>query len=143
MNTRCLHYQLFNEDLPLTNLTLCPIIDFANHTTDSSLPHLQPAPQASLSERQPRSPRQKHFTFLSSGSVNSSGVELFLRYGGHSNKTLFVEYGFIDERADPSLIEVDVADVVESLMDKRGTMGDGLRRILEEERFLGYVCSDL
>ena len=70
------------------------------------------------------------FASPSDRSLNA-GEELFLRYGGHSNRTLFGEYGFVDKHADPCTIEIDVRDLVNDLIDRLGEAGKECREILE------------
>lgn len=73
--------------------------------------------------------------------------ELFLRYGGHSNRTLFVEYGFINQWETGQCYkgdfagEVDLQDVVEQLFEKMSRRADLAKEILEDEGYWGYTRS--
>lgn len=70
--------------------------------------------------------------------------ELFLRYGSHSNQVLFVEYGFVNLWKEGACQkgkfngEVDVQDAVEELVSAKGSTGEVLKEILEEEGYWGY-----
>ena len=72
----------------------------------------------------------------------AQGEELFLKYGSHTNQFLFVEYGFV-QPADPGSSEtttygiIDVSPDVERLFDTRGSVGELMRRVLEEEGYWG------
>lgn len=95
MNTRCLYFNIFRKSLPLTNLTLCPVVDLANHTVSSSLPQ--------ITWRDAKSPvdariirgsdllKAQDYVFLPPTEDVSEGEEIFLRYGMHSNRKLFSE----------------------------------------------------
>ena len=131
---------------------MCPILDFANHNEASS--HITPAVETAL-----RSPDTEtspgDFTFKSCSDISiEADQQLYLRYGGHSNKTLFVEYGFII-RPEPEAIklgefhgEVDVQDLVEERIralkptfeDRReaGAYQQWISDTLEEEGYWGY-----
>lgn len=71
--------------------------------------------------------------------------ELYLRYGSHANRTLFVEYGFINMwsegecRTGTFCGEVDVQDMVEDLFARRGAIGKRMREVLEAEGYWGYT----
>lgn len=70
--------------------------------------------------------------------------ELFLRYGSHSNPTLFVEYGFVNYWTEGECQEgkyngeVDVQDILEELFSAKGSTGDAMKEVLEEEGYWGY-----
>ena len=119
-------------------MTLCPILDFANHTSISA----QIIPQVSDAEIWDIAPRPKlgdDFTLLpSSNTVIQKGEEICLNYGAHPKRTLFVEYGFIEEFSGSSSNgEVDVQDVIEELFKRRGALGESMKAILEEEGYWG------
>lgn len=68
----------------------------------------------------------------------NEGEEVFLRYGGHCNRALFVEYGFVDEQGDPSISEVNVEDLMDTLFRDAGEFGEACRDVLKRE---GYTES--
>jgi len=121
---------------------MCPILDFANHAENDS--HIFPV----ISKNQLRKPGEpRHvndYTFRSSadGSI-AQGQQLFLRYGGHSNRTLFVEYGFVNAFSPDDIAtgvfrgEVDVQDFVEKMFSAN-VAGSWLKTVLEEEGYWGY-----
>lgn len=132
VNTRCIYYRLKASKEDPDNFTLCPILDFANHTPNG--PHMIPVPsEADIWDTAPVKPIGKGFRFLSPADVSvQEGEEIFLAYGAHPNRTLFVEYGFVNK----SLGEVDVQDVMESLiLDHKS--GVFVKSILEDEGYWG------
>lgn len=139
VNTRCIYYRLKASKEDPDNLTLCPILDFANHTPNGL--HMTPAPsEADIWDTAPVKPIGKGFKFLSpaNGSIQE-GKEVFLVYGAHPNRTLFVEYGFVNRSLGDVKFtdgEVDVQDVVESLIldHKSGVL---VKSILEDEGYWG------
>lgn len=117
-------------------MTLCPILDFANHTAHPpyTLPKGSPADIWSMA------PPMKHkighdFTLLSpSDLVTSTDIELFLKYGSHPNSTLFTEYGFVEATGEG---EVILDSAVEALFKMRGQVGLWMKDILIAERYWG------
>ncbi|KAF8628383.1 hypothetical protein AX15_003909 [Amanita polypyramis BW_CC] len=69
--------------------------------------------------------------------------EMYLVYGGHSNKTLFVEYGFTVRLSVEGLVngecfgELEVQSLVEDLFRKRGKTGEWMKEILMREGYWG------
>lgn len=139
VNTRCIYYRLKASKEDPDNLTLCPILDFANHTPNG--PHMTPVPsEADIWDTAPVKPIGKGFRFLSPADVSvQEGKEIFLAYGAHPNRTLFVEYGFVNKSFGEVEItdgEVDVQDVMESLiLDHKS--GVFVKSILEDEGYWG------
>ena len=131
VNTRCIYHRIKPSPEDSENVTLCPIVDFANHTRMS--PQISPAISTADGG---------DFGVIScSGESIKPGDELFLTYGRHANRTLFVEYGFIDVSPFPNDDgEVDIQDLVESLIDSKGH-GICLREILIGEGYWGYVMA--
>ncbi|KAL5529173.1 hypothetical protein ACEPAG_5147 [Sanghuangporus baumii] len=120
VNSRSLYMDIFRRKLPFSNLTLCPLIDFANHTSSSSLPRAKwrDAPKSVRDHRVVGGPLKAYdYCFLPPDQTMNEGEELFLKYGEHSNRTLFAEYGFVDDSASQ---EVDVSDLVDELVNKKG-----------------------
>lgn len=124
------------------NLTMCPILDFANHAEKNS--HIFPV----IKKNQLRKPGERcnanDYTFISSanGTIDKD-QQLFLRYGGHSNRTLFVEYGFVNAFSPDDITtgafhgEVDVQDLIEKMFSA-SVAGVWLRTELEHEGYWGY-----
>ena len=152
MNTRSIYYPIQGEDPEKDCLTLCPILDFANHQETPS--HITPVVETAL--RDPGSQASTgDYTFKSCADATvEAGQQLYLRYGGHSNRTLFVEYGFVN-RFGPEAItrgefhgEVDVQDLVEECIQTLRPTNGGRREAsayrqwlmdtLEEEGYWGY-----
>ena len=94
------------------------MIDFANHTEDDTLPKIRVQETVTDlfgDQKQVRGPHDD-FVFLAPDRGVLEGDELFLKYGGHSNSLLFVEYGFTHESAEK---EVDVTHLVEELAKQK------------------------
>ncbi|KAG0707784.1 hypothetical protein DFH29DRAFT_597776 [Suillus ampliporus] len=139
VNTRCIFYRLKSSKEDPDNLTLCPILDFANHTSIGSHMTLVPS-EADIWDTAPVKSIGKGFRFLSPADASlQEGEEVFLTYGGHPNRTLFVEYGFVNKSLGEAEIvdgEVDVQDVVESLiLDHKS--GAFVKSVLEDEGYWG------
>ncbi|KAJ4487977.1 SET domain-containing protein [Lentinula aciculospora] len=136
VNTRCIYYQVKNSPADPDNITLCPILDFANHS--SHLPCMSPPPPSV--KRNFRSTRCLDLSLLSpSDSPIDADCELYLKYGGHCNRVLFAEYGFVlpldlipkDER----VLEVNVDDIVETLFLEKGETGAWMKDVLVLENY--------
>ncbi|CAE6419459.1 unnamed protein product [Rhizoctonia solani] len=82
VNTRCLYHEL-DFSKPSDNITMCPILDFANHISIDSL---------SITQDEFALGDGMAFSTL---SPIKKGDQIYLRYGGHSNAFLFSEYGFV------------------------------------------------
>jgi hypothetical protein len=84
-------------------------------------------------------------TFLAPRDFLQEGEEIYLCYGPHVNRTLFVEYGFINELLEPTTAldelngEVDVQDILERLFEDRGALGTWMKSVLEDNGYWGYV----
>ncbi|EJD44044.1 hypothetical protein AURDEDRAFT_166763 [Auricularia subglabra TFB-10046 SS5] len=95
VNTRSIYYGFSPSPVSTYNVTLCPLLDFANHPTDDMSNSGSSVP-----------------TFHAPAAL-APGDEAFLNYGGHPDTTLFAEYGFVtgaDARA-----QVDVGPELEPL----------------------------
>jgi hypothetical protein len=121
---------------------MCPILDFANHTSTSK--HMSPVPSDPNPWNLPfRKNKLADSTFLSPRNVLQEGDEIYLCYGAHANRTLFVEYGFINEMPEAAVMsegyngEVDVQDIVERLFEDKGTLGMWMKSILEVNGYWG------
>jgi len=66
------------------------------------------------------------------------GDEVFLKYGAHSNITLFTEYGFIEKDSQDGG-QVDIQDYMESLFDNISELGDWMKEELHLNHYWGYV----
>ncbi|KAL4067610.1 hypothetical protein V8B97DRAFT_1949899 [Scleroderma yunnanense] len=140
VNTRCIFYRLKSSKSDPNNLTMCPVLDFANHSPDKS--NMHPSPNnADIWNFAPIPSIGEGLRFFSKDDVTiEENNEILLKYGCHSNKTLFVEYGFVNEIHDAAVGidgEVDVRDVVEKcftdphrshvvkdVLEKEGYWGD-------------------
>ncbi|PCH38210.1 hypothetical protein WOLCODRAFT_136101 [Wolfiporia cocos MD-104 SS10] len=146
VNTRCIHYPVREPRTDEDNQTLCPILDFANHSENNS----QIVPIINARSSVPKAgarQRSDDYRFVScADSSIAKGQQLFLRYGGHANRTLFVEYGFVNHFEANAIIhggfrgELDLQDSVEELLGK--SLHDlhypFIRRALEDEGYWGY-----
>ncbi|KAG2132498.1 uncharacterized protein EDB93DRAFT_1176375 [Suillus bovinus] len=138
VNTRCIYYRLKASREDPDNLTLCPILDFANHTPNG-LHSMIPAPsEADIWDAAPVKPTG--FGFLSPADASvQEGEEIFLAYGAHPSRTLFIEYGFVNKLLSNVEItdgEVDVQDVVESLiLDHKS--GVFVKSVLQDKGYWG------
>ncbi|KAJ7632599.1 hypothetical protein FB45DRAFT_912897 [Roridomyces roridus] len=124
VNTRCIFHRMKRERGDADNITLCPILDLANHVVTG--PCMTPRKTATeIANTAPIARLGDAFTLLSPDTVTEPGTELHLTYGAHSNRTLFVEYGFVIP-ADGARAEVDVQDLVETLFsnDKKEILED-------------------
>jgi len=142
VNTRCIYYRLSASRSDPDNLTMCPILDFANHTNTSR--HMSPVPTDPRPWNTPSSSKQMgDCTFLSPRDVVQGGEEIYLCYGAHANRTLFVEYGFINELPEAAAMseeyngEVDVQDIIEQLYEDKGALGTWMKSILEDNGYWG------
>ena len=83
------------------------------------------------------------YTLLSPTVVTRPNNELYLTYGAHPNKTLFIEYGFVNRFSGVVLGhgdlqgEVDVQIIVERLFEDREKLGDWMKRCLMDEGYWG------
>ncbi|OCH95546.1 SET domain-containing protein [Obba rivulosa] len=144
VNTRCIYYRM--RPRPKSdpdNMTLCPILDFANHHWEHT--QILPIIDSDIWAVPPGRKVGDDFQFLSTADcVIEEGQELFLQYGHHSNRTLMTEYGFVNRVSAETMAsgqfsgEVDVQDIVEALFFHRnGSLRDLLRTVLEDEGYWG------
>lgn len=128
------------------NVTLCPILDFANHEWHHS--HIQPISGPDTRNARPKAAGAFQFFATEHIIGVEIGEEVCLRYGGHSNQGLFVEYGFVNSVSDEEMesgtypAEVDVQIIVTALFEERGAIGLWMRAILENEGYWGLVPRD-
>lgn len=137
VNTRCIFHRLKPSLDHPDNLTLAPVLDFANHRPS---PHAYPRSNATPTMRAPSAKANNAFTLLApaDGGVRA-GEEVFLRYGAHANRLLFVEYGFVNKPGQEGAEEeADVGDVLRAMFQARGALGEMMQVILEEEGYWGY-----
>ncbi|CDO68340.1 hypothetical protein BN946_scf184799.g67 [Trametes cinnabarina] len=149
VNTRCIYYRLRQNRSDPDNFALCPILDFSNHGPDDT--HIFPVVESDIWDVTiPRAPgslrRAKTDPFVFFGPSDRSvpeGEELLLKYGAHSNRFLFVEYGFVnscDEGAIESgkfAGEVDVQELIEELVERTGPIKSLIKSTLEETGYWG------
>ena len=124
------------------NMTLCPILDFANHTAND--PHTMP--KATNGEIWGTGPLGKkageQFILLAPSTAPTAvGDELYLRYGMHSNATLFSEYGFVmtsgGQSEEEICEELELQGPIESLFKDRGEVGQWMKECLIAEGYWG------
>jgi hypothetical protein len=108
----------------INNVTLCPVVDLANHISD-------------ITRATTKSPTR---AFYSPPVLLKAESEVFLKYGNHSNRVLFVEYGFVEENSYDGA-EADAQDIVESLLNDLGDLGKWIEHVLKSNNFWGYFCS--
>ncbi|KAH6918599.1 hypothetical protein BKA70DRAFT_1457475, partial [Coprinopsis sp. MPI-PUGE-AT-0042] len=144
VNTRCIHYRVRADQSHEDNLTLCPILDFANHS--DLLPTTWPrAGKCELWNIAPRPGKGDNFVLLSpSTSMSREGDELFLRYGSHTNQFLFAEYGFVNpappastSAGDGTYGSINISPDIEDLFHARGCVGRRMKAVLEDEGYWG------
>ncbi|KAI6039057.1 hypothetical protein EDC04DRAFT_2569071, partial [Pisolithus marmoratus] len=116
VNTRCIYYRLKSSKSDPDNFTLCPILDFANH--NSYTPNMRPGPtNADIWNSAPVPSIGEGLRFFACDDTKiREDDEIMLSYGRHSNKTFFVEYGFVNGPHDVATRvcgEVDVQDILE------------------------------
>ncbi|KAJ7709925.1 hypothetical protein B0H17DRAFT_244694 [Mycena rosella] len=135
VNTRCIYHRIKGTRSHPDNLTLCPILDFANHTVAG--PCMATRPSHAERSNAPPIPRLGDpLTLLSPTTPTQPGAELYLTYGAHPNRTLFVEYGFVAPCGpDDVRAEVDVQDIVEPMF--KGNDGDAKKKLLQDSGYWG------
>lgn len=148
VNTRCISFPISLISDRENDLTLCPVIDLANHTAD---------PQKSCALALLSSPFEvaKHGDAIKFVEVESPpspmkmGDQLYLRYGPHSNATLFAEYGFVlpkfahgnsvadvgDLDMHQNYGQVLVDDIIEEMFEKSGR--SWMKEMLQEWNYWG------
>lgn len=131
VNTRGIYLRLKSNQSDPDNITLCPILDMANHS--SHLPHMSPRP--------PTTPLRS-MTFISPAEVPLKADEqVYLKYGSHSNRILFSEYGFLLPITAEAMRrgemdgELDIFDFLQALFSR--TNLDFLKGTLEVENYWG------
>lgn len=140
VNTRCIYYRLKHAKTDPDNLTMCPILDFANHTPGQA--HMTPVPSNSdIRNAAPTDSIGDGLKFISPDNVKiEENDEILLTYGLHSNKTLFVEYGFVNlfSKNGPSPRgEVDVQDLAEKYVFIDVRLRESARVALVSEGYWG------
>ncbi|KAG8217501.1 SET domain-containing protein [Butyriboletus roseoflavus] len=139
VNTRCIYYRLKHAKTDPDNLTMCPILDFANHTPGQAC--MTPVPSNSeMWNAAPVNSIGDGLKFISPDNVKiEENDEILLTYGLRSNKTLFVEYGFVNlfkNETSPSG-EVDVQDLVEKYVLIDVQLHDAVKAALVAEGYWG------
>lgn len=139
VNTRCLY-----DDLGLgkdDNMSLCPVFDFANHAWFR--PTMEPLRASESEQRSPGGRGNSDLVCVSCEGGIARDQEVTLRYGWHPNRTLFVEYGFVNAIKSEELMsgvypgEVNVQDIVTDLLDQQGDAGTFVKKTLDAEGYWG------
>jgi hypothetical protein len=140
VNTRSVYYRVRASQADPDNITLCPLLDFANHT--ASGPHMKPT--SGNGAKRPRTLKAGDVMLMSPADLSvEEDQEMYLIYGSHPNKRLFVEYGFIVRFSAEALCsgrffgEVDVQDLVENIFQQRGEIGEWMKGMLVKEGYWG------
>ncbi|THH11579.1 hypothetical protein EW146_g7986 [Bondarzewia mesenterica] len=119
VNTRCLYDRLTRSKSDPDNISLCPVFDFANHKWTA--PTMRVAPSDVDVRNFVVRDVGSNLTCVTCCEDVVEDKELYLTYGEHPNRTLFVEYGFINEVSEHEFVsgayagEVDVQDIVEDI----------------------------
>ncbi|KAF8163286.1 hypothetical protein B0H34DRAFT_694841 [Crassisporium funariophilum] len=140
VNTRCVYHRIAKSRSDPDNMTLCPILDFANHTANPPYTFPQPSPGEIWNSGPSIKKKLGDPFILLSPSTSSISIdqELFLRYGTHSNSTLFAEYGFVNmSPSDGTEGEVEMDALVEALFDQKGATGLWMKEVLVQEGYWG------
>ncbi|KAH0830552.1 hypothetical protein J3R83DRAFT_2006 [Lanmaoa asiatica] len=139
VNTRCIYYRLKHAKTDPDNLTMCPVVDFANHTSGQAC--MTPVPSNSENwNTAPVNSIGDGLKFISPHNVKiKENDEILLTYGSHSNKTLFVEYGFVNSfKNGPSPSgEVDVVDLAEKYVFADVRLREAMKVALVNEGYWG------
>ena len=130
MNTRCLYYRIFKGKFPLSNLTLCPIVELANHTESNQVPKFEVEKQSEeFFDREGVSIEvSDDLVFLAPDRIVEKDEEIYLEYGKHSKSLLFTEWGFVDDNAEP---EIDITWLVKELI-KRKPSSDVIFKVMSD-----------
>lgn len=113
VNTRSIYYKFSSSPRSTYNVTLCPLLDFANHPSNDL---------ANCGSSVP--------TFHAPAAL-APADEALLNYGGHPDATLFAEYGFVTGAA--ARAQVDVGPELEPLLAREPAK----RELLEEHGYWG------
>ena len=132
MNTRCIHLSITNDHSSDEDLTLVPLIDLINHSSDSPRTcQFKPVYTRGVCRSPSGAPRAPQSVILSSpvSLVVNAGDEILLQYGRHCNAALFAEYGFIlDRDVDSDLAGINLDYAVEPLLHPPSLMKELLQR---------------
>ncbi|KJA18621.1 hypothetical protein HYPSUDRAFT_169164 [Hypholoma sublateritium FD-334 SS-4] len=119
-NTRCVYHRLMKTRSSPDNMTLCPILDFANHTANS--PHTMPKPtNGEIWDTGPLGKKTgEQFILLAPSTAPTAvGDEIYLRY-----EVTFSE-------------ELELQGPIESLFKGRGEIGQWMKECLIAEGYWG------
>ncbi len=143
VNTRCIFYRIRANRADPDNFTLCPVLDFANHSDGRT--QIFPAIDSEVWGAVVKKP-SKYFVFSGpSQDAIARGQELYLQYGAHPNSFLFSEYGFVNGVPEGAIKDgayagqVDVQELVEALFAEQGSLGTRMKSALEDEGYWRYV----
>ena len=125
VNTRSVYHGLKDDQGDPDNLSLCPILDLANHHFDEA--------RAIVSRPIPS------LVSTAKGAMQE-GDEVYLKYGSHDNRFLFLHYGFVcrEPGMEQSVLVDDVFEqVILSGRSKRWL--EEIEAVLEECGYWRYT----
>ena len=120
---------------------MCPILDFANHTSDLS--HTYPEPCKLCDQAFPHASSDDLVLLSPKDRSIYPGEEVFIKYGAHSNRTLFTEYGFVGNIDLDALesgqldCEANITWRILRLFNSRGIMGTCMEQLLRSAGYWG------
>ncbi|KAG8756245.1 hypothetical protein FRC14_003260 [Serendipita sp. 396] len=124
VNTRSLYYGCKRSRSHQDNITMCPLLDFANHSLGAT----------NFNTSEFRRAGHPIPTMIAPKNGLRSEEQVYLLYGFHSNQTLFVEYGFtasisppelsIDSRVVTRFGKTEGGAEKRALLEARGYWGD-------------------
>jgi hypothetical protein len=142
VNTRCVYHQLRPSQSHPDNITLCPVMDFANHSPSHPRMTLLPAMSKLPRSVAPTTRNNGDMTFVCHAENLEYDQEIFITYGQHPQRKLFVEYGFVNDETNvfsesAAEGEVDLQDLIELLFLEAGENRLYLENLLSTNGYWG------